>query len=62
MTLRFIVFQSGVDQTVKKASDGGANEIKEHWVYDVTIENKTFKELSDLDLKYVVFFTQERLG
>ena len=51
-----------LDQTVKKASDGGANETKEHWVYDVTIENKTFKELSDLDLKYVVFFTQERLG
>ena len=27
-----------------------------------TIENKAFKELSNLDLKYVVFFTQERLG
>ena len=26
-----------VDQTVKKASDGGANETKEHWIYDVTI-------------------------
>ena len=32
-----------VDQTVKKASDGGANETKEHWVYDVTVESKTFK-------------------
>ena len=31
------------NQTVEKASDGGANETKEHWVYDVTIENKTFK-------------------
>ena len=47
---------------MKKASDGGANETKERWIYDVTIENKTFKELSNLDLKYVVFFTQERLG
>jgi hypothetical protein len=37
---------------VKKASDGGASETKEHWVYDVTIENKTFKELTNLDLKY----------
>ena len=55
-------FPKRVDQTVKKASDGGANETKEHWVYDVTIENKTFKELANLDLKYVVFFTQERLG
>jgi len=43
---------------VKKASDGGANETKEHWVYDVTIENKTFKELTNLDLKYVIFFKQ----
>jgi len=55
-------FPKRVDQTVKKASDGGANETKEHWIYDVTIENKIFKELSNLDLKYVVFFTQERLG
>ena len=51
-----------IDQTIKKASDGGANETKEHWVYDVTIENKTFKELTNLDLKYVIFFAQERLG
>src|SRR5438874_2056923 len=51
-----------VDQTVKKASDGGANETKEHWIYDVTIENKIFKELSNLEVKYVVFFAQERLG
>jgi len=39
-----------IDQSVKKASDGGANE------------NKTFKELTILDLKYVIFFTEERLG
>ena|SRR5437868_9239035 len=51
-----------IDQTVKKASDGGANETKEHWVYDVTIENKTFKELTNIKLKYVIFFKQEQLG
>src|SRR6266536_3542788 len=51
-----------VDQSVKKASDGGANETKEHWVYDVTVENKTFKELANLDLKYIIFFKQEQLG
>jgi hypothetical protein len=51
-----------VDQSVKKASDGGANETKEHWVYDVTIENKTFKELANLNLKYVIFYKQEQLG
>ena len=47
---------------MKKASDGGANEIKEHSVYDITIENKTFKELTNLDLKYVIFFKQKKLG
>ena len=55
-------FPKRIDQSVKKVSDGGANETKEHWIYDVTIENKTFKELTNLDLKYVIFFTQERLG
>jgi hypothetical protein len=51
------------DQTVNKGSgDGGVNETKEHWVYDVTVENKTFKDLANLDVKYVIFFTQEQLG
>jgi hypothetical protein len=27
-----------------------------------SVENKTFRELTNLDLKYVIFFTQERLG
>jgi len=51
-----------IDQTVKRDSDGGANETKEHWVYDVTIENKTFNELANLELTYVIFFKQEPLG
>ena len=55
-------FPKRIDQSVKKASDGGTNETKEHWVYDLTIENKTFKELTNLDLKCVIFFTRERLG
>ena len=48
-------FPKRIDQSVKRASDGGANETKEHWVYDVTIENKTFKELTNLDFKYIIF-------
>jgi hypothetical protein len=52
-----------LDQAVKKGpGDGGVNETKEHWVYDVTVENKTFKDLANLDVKYVIFFTQEQLG
>ncbi len=52
-----------IDQTVNKGpGDGGVNETKEHWIYDVTAENKTFKDLANLDVKYVIFFTQEQLG
>jgi hypothetical protein len=50
------------DQNVKQASDGGAAVTKEHWVYEVTIENKTFRPLSDLELKYLIFLTKEKLG
>src|SRR5207302_2727211 len=52
----------GLDQQVKKASDGGANVTKEHWTYDVTVENRTFKELTNLEIKYAIFFKQEQLG
>lgn len=50
------------DQDVKQGSGGGAAVTKEHWVYDVTIENKTFKELTNLEVKYLIFFKQEQLG
>jgi hypothetical protein len=55
-------FPKRIDQSVRTASDGGVNQTRERWVYDLTIENKTSRELTDLDLKYVIFFTQERLG
>src|SRR5256885_2129862 len=51
-----------VNEQVRKASDGGANVTKEHWTYEVTVENKTFKDLANLDVKYTVFFKQEQLG
>lgn len=41
---------------------GGINRTKENWVYDVTVENKTFKELAGLEVKYTIFFKQEKLG
>ena len=51
-----------VDEQVRKASDGGANTTKEHWTYEVTVENKTFKDLANLDVKYAIFFKTEQLG
>lgn len=56
---------------VPKRMDASANQnsaagsimrTKERWAYDVTIENKTFKDLSGLEMKYVIFFKQEKLG
>ena len=47
---------------MRTASDGGVNQTRERWFYDLTIENKTFKELTNVDLKYVIFFKQEQLG
>ena len=55
-------FSKKLDENVKKASEGGANTTKEHWVYEVTVENRTFKDLANLDVKYVIFFKQEQLG
>jgi hypothetical protein len=51
-----------LDADVKKGSDGGVNKTKEHWVYEVTVENKTFKEISSLDVTYVIFYQHEELG
>lgn len=51
-----------LDQTVAKASDGGANLTREHWAYEITVENKTFHDLSGLQAKYVILYTHEQLG
>lgn len=41
---------------------GGKSVTVENWVYDVTIENKTFKDLANVEIKYIIFFNQEHLG
>jgi len=51
-----------IDTSMKKASDGGANRTDEHWVYDISIENNTFKDLTGLEVRYAIFLTREKLG
>ena len=51
-----------LDSNTTKASEGGANHTKEHWVYQLTIENKTFHDLTGLQVKYVILYTREKLG
>jgi hypothetical protein len=41
---------------------GGTNRSKEDWIYDVTIENKTFREMTGLEVKYAIFFKKEKQG
>ena len=41
---------------------GHVTKAKEHWSYDVTVENKTFQDLSGLEMKYVIFFNKEKLA
>lgn len=50
-----------VDETADPGS-GHKTSAKEHWTYEVTIENKTFKDLGSLEVKYIIFFKQEKLG
>jgi hypothetical protein len=35
---------------------------KEHWSYDITVQNKLFQPLSGLDVRYMVFYTTAELG
>jgi hypothetical protein len=44
------------------ATAGHVQITKEHWTYDVTIENKTFKDMSGLEMKYIIFLKQEKIG
>ena len=46
----------------QNSPSGSIMRAKERWSYDVTIENKTFKDLSGLEMKYVIFFKHEKLG
>ena len=51
-----------LDSSTTAASEGGAKRTKEHWVYQLTIENKSFHDLTGLQVKYVILYTHEVLG
>lgn len=51
-----------INSNTKKASEGEANRTKEHWVYQITIENKGFHDLTGLQAEYVIFYSHEELG
>ena len=49
-------------ETDRGRGEGGRAVTKENWTYEVTIENKTFKDLTNIEIKYLIFFKQEKLG
>jgi hypothetical protein len=49
-----------VDEATK--TTGTTLGAKEHWNYEVTIENRTFKDLTGIEVKYVLFYKPEKLG
>ena len=51
------------DQAAKVGSAGGdANVTREQWGYEVTLENKAFKDLTGLEIKYITFYKTEQLA
>jgi hypothetical protein len=42
--------------------DGTRTIAKEHWNYEVTVENKSFKPLNALEVRYAIFYKTEQLG
>lgn len=42
--------------------DGTRTVSKEHWNYEVTVENKSFKPLTSVEVRYAVFYKTEQLG
>ena len=50
-----------VDEVNKSSTESMAH-LQEHWTYEVTVENKTFRELSAVEVTYAIFYKKEELG
>src|SRR3954469_13386238 len=51
------------DQSGVKAQAGASRfESREHWIYEISVENKSFKQLDGLEVKYIIFYKQEKFG
>ncbi|MEI6278905.1 MAG: hypothetical protein WCQ16_05905 [Verrucomicrobiae bacterium] len=53
-------YSFGITKAARKVSaekqmKAGLNLAKEEWVYDITIENKSFKDVQNIDIKYIIF-------
>lgn len=52
-----------MDEKTKDATEKSrTSTTKENWQYVVTLENKAFDDMKDLEVDYIIFFKQEELG
>jgi hypothetical protein len=50
------------EKTNPGAGEGGKAVTKQDWAYDIVIENKSFHDIPSLEVKYIIFFSQQHLG
>ncbi len=63
MDLEIHVQPNQTDQSGIQTQGGGSRyHTKEHWLYEVNIENKSFKQMDGLEVRYVIFSTHEKFG
>jgi len=63
MDLEIHVQPNQTDQSGIQTQGGGSRyHSKEHWLYQVNVENKSFKQMDGLDVKYVIFSKHEKFG
>lgn len=60
--LEIHILPKQVDQSGDHSSSGVTFHSSEHWTYDVTIENRSFKQMDGLEVRYVIFYKQEKLA
>ena len=52
-----------VDASQPRNEDGGSRTVsKEHWNYEVSVENSSFKPMTQIDVRYMIFYKAEELG
>ncbi len=52
-----------VDASQPRNEDDNSRTVsKEHWNYEVSVENVTFKPMAAIDVRYMIFYKTEELG
>ena len=58
----FDIIKEAKKLDVERRQSGAKQMTKEDWAYKVTIENKSFKDIQNLEIKYIVFMQPAHVG